>query len=405
MKKYFFVILLMLVFIGGCVFYVPYSGEKQPPPETPQTEPIGETPREELAPALDISYFYGYLSPYGPWVYYPPYGYVWVPQDAWYGWRPYTYGQWVWTDYGWTWVSYFKWGWAPFHYGRWAWDTDLGWFWVPDTVWGPGWVTWRRGNLYIGWAPLPPEARFVAGIGIRDFRYSIPYSHWVFVDGIYFLEPQLNRYIFPFERNVTFINSTVIQTNIYVQNNRVINAGIDLDQVRRITRRSISKVELRDAKREGASRVEYGNLEIYRPTIRESGGAKPKTILNKEEARAAVSKAQLRRPGEKEAAVPEERSLIEIHKREIRLLQESQQKEVQELEKKMEEQKRAAKTSEEKAKIDNDYKQKVMKLRKTHEEEKSQVEKRHEEETAKEKGKEAEKKEAEKGKIKKKKEK
>ena len=402
MKRYFFIILLMLVFIGGCVFYVPYSGKEGPPTER---ETVEETPREELAPTMDVSYFYDSLSPYGLWVYYPPYGYVWIPQDTWYGWRPYTYGQWAWTDYGWTWVSYFKWGWAPFHYGRWGWDGDLGWFWVPDTVWGPGWVTWRRGDLYIGWAPLPPEARFVVGIGIRDFRYSIPYSHWIFVDGIYFMEPHLHRYVFPFERNITIINSTVIQTNIYVQNNRVINAGIDVDQVRRITKKSVSKVELRDAKREGASRVEYGNLEIYRPAIRESGSAKPKIILNKEEARATVSKAQFRRPGEREAPIPEERSLKEIHRREIKLLQEGQQKEVQDLEKKIEQEKRAAKTSEEKAKIENEYKEKATKLRKSHEEEKSQVEKRHGEETAKEQGKETEKKEVEKGRIKKKKDK
>jgi hypothetical protein len=399
MKRYSF-ILLMLVFIVGCVLYVPYSGQKQPPPETPQVEQPTETPREELAPTTDISYFYDSLSPYGDWVSYAPYGYVWIPHDSWHGWRPYTYGQWVWTDYGWTWVSYFKWGWAPFHYGRWGWDRDLGWFWVPDNVWGPGWVTWRMGDLYIGWAPLPPEARFVAGIGIRDVPYSIPYSHWIFVDGIHFLEPQLHHYVFPFERNIGIINSTVIRTNIYVQNNRVINAGIGLDQVRRITRRTVTKLELRDAKREGPSRVEYGNLEIYRPAIRESSNAKPKTILNREEARQAVSRAQFRRPGEKEAGVPAEQSLKEVHKREIRLLQESQQKEVQDLQRKMGEEKRAAKTSQEKAKIENDYKEKVTKLQKSHQEEKSQVQKRHDEETAKEQGKQAEK-----GKTKKKEEK
>ena len=402
MRKYFFIVFLMLLFSAGCLLYVPYSGQEQPPPAK---EPYEEPAREELAPSLDVSYFYDSLSPYGLWTYYPPYGYVWIPQDTWYGWRPYTYGQWVWTDYGWTWVSYFRWGWAPFHYGRWGWDRELGWFWVPDTVWGPGWVTWRRGDFYIGWAQLPPEARFVAGIGIRDFRYPIPYSHWIFVDGVYFLEPNLHRHIFPFERNITIINYTVVQTNIYVQNNRVINAGIDVDQVRRMTKKNVSKIELRDAKREGESRVEYGTVEIYRPTIKESSSAKPKTVLDREEARTTISRGQIRRPGEKEAPVPEERRLKEIHRREISILQGSQQKEVKDIEKKMEEEKAAAKTPEEKAKIENVYREKVTKIRKSHEEEKSQVEKRHEEETAKEQAQETEKKEVEKGRIKKKKDK
>jgi len=402
MKKNILIILFVLAFAASCVLYVPYTTEEGPPPERAQVQ---EPPREELAPGLDVSYFYDHLSPYGLWSYYPPYGYVWIPRDIWFGWRPYTYGQWVWTDYGWTWVSHFRWGWAPFHYGRWGWDRDLGWFWVPDVVWGPGWVTWRRSDFYIGWAPLPPEARFVVGVGVRNIPYSIPPSHWIFVDGVYFLEPQLHRHAFPFERNAFLINSTVFETNIYVQNNRVINGGIGLDHVRRITRRSVSKLELRDAKGEGESRIEYGNLEIFRPTIKESSSAKPKTVLNKEEAKATVTRAQIRKPGEKEAPLPEERSLNEIHRREIRLLQESQQREVQNVEKKMEEEKAAAKTSEEKAKIENTYKEKVIKLRKNHEEEKSKIEKRHEEETAKEQGKETEKKEVEKGKIKKKKDK
>jgi len=402
MKKYLFVFLLGIIFTAGCIFYVPYSGEEQPPPgeEQPVEEPRG------YVPAFDVSYFYDYLSPFGMWVYYPPYGYVWIPRDTWYGWRPYTYGRWVWTDYGWTWVSHFKWGWAPFHYGRWGWDRELGWFWMPDTVWGPGWVTWRRGDFYIGWAPLPPEARFVIGVGIRDLPFSIPPSHWIFVEGNYFLEPSLHRHIFPFERNITIINYTVIHTNIYVQNNRVINGGIDIDHIRRVTKQSVSKFELKDAKREGESRVEYGNLEIYRPTIKESQGAKPKTILNRDEARVSISKVRIAKPREKELPFPGDKSLRGIHRREIRLVEQSQQMEVQELKKKLETEKEAAQTPEEKARIEKDYREKIANLQKNHEEEKSQIEKRHQEEEKEEaevKRKEPEKKEeVKKGKIKKK---
>ena len=72
---------------------------------------------EEQADNSGMSYqtFYDQLSPYGSWINYPGYGYVWVPQaNA--GFSPYeTDGSWQYTDYGWTWVSDYAWGWATFH--------------------------------------------------------------------------------------------------------------------------------------------------------------------------------------------------------------------------------------------------------------------------------------------------
>ena len=80
-----------------------------------------------------VSYqrFYDDLSPYGAWVEYPNYGYVWIP-NAISGFSPYaTGGHWVLTDEGWTWDSDYPWGWAAFHYGRWDYDNAYGWFWIP----------------------------------------------------------------------------------------------------------------------------------------------------------------------------------------------------------------------------------------------------------------------------------
>jgi len=100
------------------------------------------------------------LSPYGAWVDDPSYGRVWVPSQNVVGadFSPYgTNGDWVDSEYGWTWVSAWAWGWAPFHYGRWAVMGNRGWGWVPGTLWGPAWVSWREGGGYAGWAPLPPR--------------------------------------------------------------------------------------------------------------------------------------------------------------------------------------------------------------------------------------------------------
>jgi uncharacterized protein DUF6600 len=52
-----------------------------------------------------------------------------APQHA-RGWRPYSVGQWVITDYDGTWVSDEPWGWATDHYGRWFFEPSDGWVWV-----------------------------------------------------------------------------------------------------------------------------------------------------------------------------------------------------------------------------------------------------------------------------------
>lgn len=380
MKKHVFIILLGLIFTASCLIYVPFQEEGVPPEEEYYEEPY-----EEPSAGLDVSYFYDYLSPYGIWVYYRPYGYVWIPGDAPYGWRPYTQGHWVWTDYGWMWHSQYIWGWAPFHYGRWGWSRNLGWYWVPGTVWGPGWVTWRSSNLYIGWAPLPPAVPFVVGVGVRSTAFSIPDSHWVFVGGNYFLEPSLHLHIFPYERNRSIIRYTVHKTNIYVRNNRVINEGIGIDNVQRITKKRVSKYELKDANKAEVRRIGPGQLEVYRPKIKKSAAAKPKTVVREGEVEARITeKRTLIRKSEKGITPAErEKNLEEAQEREVRILERSQQKEVEELKQKLEEKRKVAKTSAERKKIEEESKEEIIKMQKSHIEEKTEIKKRHEEEKKK----------------------
>jgi hypothetical protein len=106
----------------------------------------------------EVSYqsFYDQLSPYGNWINYPGYGYVWSP-NAGPDFQPYaTNGNWIYTNAVWTWASNYNWGWAPFHYGRWFYENGYGWMWVPGNEWAPAWVSWRGGGDYYGWAPLGP---------------------------------------------------------------------------------------------------------------------------------------------------------------------------------------------------------------------------------------------------------
>lgn len=144
-----------------------------PPAQTistpPLTAPVALTPTT----SPDVAYFYQELSPYGRWVMAEDGQWYWQPNVAMSNpdWRPYwNNGHWVYTDSGWYWSSDYPWGWAAFHYGRWQLHPHFGWIWLPDRVWGPGWVVWRSGGDYCGWAPLPPGAVFDVASGRFLFR-------------------------------------------------------------------------------------------------------------------------------------------------------------------------------------------------------------------------------------------
>ena len=141
---------------------------------TPETAESASTPTTTFAPDAEngsYSTFYSKLEPYGDWMETGDYGYVFQPRqaDQWRDWRPYTNGHWVYTDAGWTWISDEQFGWATYHYGRWIRLRSVGWVWVPGEHWAPTWVSWRKGNDYVGWAPLPPEAQFDRQTGIRNW--------------------------------------------------------------------------------------------------------------------------------------------------------------------------------------------------------------------------------------------
>ena len=140
------------------------------------------------------------LSDYGHWIQTTEYGPVWSPNDVGAGWRPYTNGQWLCTDYGWTFVASEPWGWAPFHYGRWVYDAPYGWVWIPGYEWAPAWVAWRYGGGYVAWAPLGPES-------VRLDYYDFP-SLWIAVGTGFFCEPLLHSHFVPTARIEVVFHAT-----------------------------------------------------------------------------------------------------------------------------------------------------------------------------------------------------
>ena len=368
MRKYWWLISLILLVGASCVMYVP-SGEGG---YSSPGGPSSRSPQESFSD-VDTSYFYQYLSPYGDWVNYSPYGYCWVPRHMGYRWRPYTHGHWFWTDYGWTWDSDYEWGWIPFHYGRWGWDDDIGWYWVPGATWGPSWVCWRSSDLYLGWAPLPPGVEFEAGMGISSLPFDIPGNYWVFIEGRYFAEPGIADYVLPFERSITIINYTQIHNRIYVRNDRVINEGIGVDEVRRITHRTISRYELRDAPRPGLARVEGGAVQLYRPKIRRNEAAKPQVYLNKDEAREKLAPVKIWEPLRQRMPKEEESAVRERQIQEQKLLEKSQTVEINDLRRKVSQQEKQVRNPVEKEKVKKDNEAKVSELKKSHEVEKQNL--------------------------------
>ncbi len=166
---------------------------------------------------VSFDYFYDALLPYGEWIEVEGHGLCWRPVDVGADWTPYADGYWAFTDAGWTWVGYEEFAGIVYHYGRWLQVEDEGWCWKPDYEWGPGWVSWRNSDDYIGWAPLPPRAYWQPEIGIStwvDTVADIGPAYYSFCRVRDFGAPVLRAVIISRTRNVTIIRNTVNITNI-----------------------------------------------------------------------------------------------------------------------------------------------------------------------------------------------
>jgi hypothetical protein len=217
-----------------------------------------------------VSYqtFYDQLSPYGSWINYPGYGYVWEPQQANPGFSPYsTDGHWVYTDMGWTWASDYAWGWATFHYGRWFEDPEYGgWLWMPGYDWAPAWVTWGQYDGYYCWAPVGPRDYVNGHWGYGNYDH-----HWNCLPQGHMGEQHISGYI---------VNNTVVDhdrkhfesavaiiRNNNTYNGSVFNAGPRAQEVEKITGRPIAKVAINNTSTPGKTQVRGNEINIYRPAV------------------------------------------------------------------------------------------------------------------------------------------
>jgi hypothetical protein len=377
MKNGLWIIALILVMASGCAAYGPSPASGYPPDARGPSVDSPQGYGQEYGPEMDMDYMYNYLAPHGNWVNMEPYGYVWTPRHMGYRWRPYSQGHWVMTDYGWTWMADEEWGSIPFHYGRWGYDDDFGWFWVPGTVWGPAWVSWRWSNQYAGWAPLPPGIEFRAGMDFASLSFNIPSRFWIFLQAPHFLDRDVYRYALPYERNMTIINITSIHNNIQYRNNRIFNEGMGIDNVQRVTRRQVPHYRIQDIRQAGPARIVGNDVQVYRPAFRTDAAAKPKAILNRDQARQELAPARVFEPRQ-QLPVSTQRSVVQKRQAEEKsLLQKTQAQELRDMQNRRATEQAQIRDTAQKAKIQQDYQARTAELQKQHQAEKQQLTERH----------------------------
>ena len=199
----------------------------------------------EASVNVSFGFFYSNLSPHGSWLVSAEYGRVWQPYEYDRDWNPYYDGRWAYSDYGWTWVSDYRWGSIPYHYGTWYLDPYYGWVWVPGTIWAPSWVVFRTGPDYIGWCPVHPRYS-ISG----SYRFSEPrFDAFVFVSSRDFTSRRIRGAAIRDNRRTVIINNTRIVNNIRIENNVVVNRGPDVRSIERASGRQVKRYRIEEVDR------------------------------------------------------------------------------------------------------------------------------------------------------------
>lgn len=231
---------------------------------------VGQTKAQDDI-AVNAGIFYSPLSHYGEWIN-CEFGVGWRPLHVRHDWRPYILGRWVWSDYGWYWVSDEPFGWATFHYGRWLYDDYNGWIWIPGNDWGPAWVEWCYNDDYIGWAPLSPHVSFHINIGVTfGHHWRTPNHYWNFIPGRYFAKEHMIDHVQPIRNNDRIRRNAHNGEFIRYEDHRITNRGIAVTDIERRTNTRIRKTEIITTDRQDGDRFinDKGRerIESYKPRI------------------------------------------------------------------------------------------------------------------------------------------
>jgi hypothetical protein len=269
------------------------------------------TPAARAYSEVSFEFFHSSLAPHGAWQFSASFGQVWRPYEEVEHWHPYAYGHWVYTDFGWTWVSDYAWGAIPFHYGTWVIEPAMGWVWVPGYVWAPAWVVYRTGPSYIGWAPVPP--RYSVGVSFHFDNYYEP-DYFVFVPDRHFCDRRIDRWAYPVSRRRAIYNqTTIINNNITIDNHVVVNRGLDYRRVERVAARRPERMRIDDVPR--IAPTERVSRQMLRDNPREALRVDPRhadrggvRVVNEEVSRDARSRDERRRDQDQASAERDRRT-------------------------------------------------------------------------------------------------
>ena len=238
--------------------------------------------------SVSFQTFYDQLSNQGSWIQTDQYGYVFQPTESDPNWRPYTYGHWVNTEAGMTWVSDEPFGWATYHYGRWTNLDGYGWVWVPGYTWAPAWVSWRDGSDEVGWAPLPPDSAqgidfyndgdYAADFGFHigddcDVAFGIGAGWYNFCPTIYIGDRDCWRHFRDHRDNFAFIGQTRNVTNINFRRDgvgrfgHIREGGPSVAMLNAHARTHIETARLTTATRDGNVGLRGNALAVYAPRV------------------------------------------------------------------------------------------------------------------------------------------
>jgi hypothetical protein len=266
-----------------------YAPTPSPPVSVPPpaiTQPASPPPVIAATPAaplpgseVTLPYFQTQLAPYGGWVDVPGYGLCWRPatQDTEPGWRPYfNAGHWDYTEEGWYWRSDYPWGEYVFHYGRWARDPRFGWVWTPGYEWAPAWVSWRNCEAegFCGWAPLPPGARFEAGVGLLwngrvavDVDFGLGPDAFVFIPFGHFWDHDYRAFLAPAWRWPLLFRASILANGYRFVGGRFVVDGIGRDRIGLLTHHNVAaaRIDFHDAHIAHARELERSHaVEVQR---------------------------------------------------------------------------------------------------------------------------------------------
>ena len=143
---------------------------------------------------------------------------------------------------------------------------------MPGTDWGPAWVSWRFGDGYCGWAPLPPLVGWDNGLVLSglDLDEYIPPFWYNFVEERYFATPHIHDHLLIPARNISLVTQTRNLTRYEVNDNRIINRSVDIDRIEKDTGQTINHYRVVAANSPTAphqARMRDDQMVLYKPEV------------------------------------------------------------------------------------------------------------------------------------------